>query len=850
MLASLNHPNIAAIYGLEKSDGTAAIVMELVEGPTLADRIAKGPIPLDEALPIARQIAEALEAAHEQGIIHRDLKPANIKLRSDGTVKVLDFGLAKALDPPGAMSPSVTQSPTITSPAMLTGVGVMLGTAAYMSPEQARGKPVDKRTDIWAFGCVLYEMLTGRPAFAGETVSDTIAAILEREPSWAALPAATPPTILVSSQRCLHKDPKQRLRDIGDARIELDSLSQPDGRLETVSARVRPGRPWLFYVALMAVSALAAIGIERLFFDIGGSTAEPAKPAMVLARATADDGITTNPALSSDGALLAYASDRAGMDNLDIWVQQTAGSAPFQLTHEAVDEIEPAFSPDGSRLAYRSERDGGGIYIVPTFGGQEPRLLVTGGRRPRFSPDGHFIAYWTGTNVGFADSSGSYRTFVIPASGGAAREIGGFTGARYPVWSPDGQSLLLLGSRDPRPLAATYDWWRAPIDGAAPIRVRANELLRRAGIAFDSGNIAPDDWRGDRVLLSDTTYLWSVRLDSGTTTASSVDRLTFGTNRDIQATTAASGLIAFSSASVTNSVWALPIDPVRGVVTGAPRRLTAGAGFDARPSATRDGQLVAYRTEIPRPSILIRNLKTQSIIDVGVPGSGFGPAISPDGTYVAYEDGGGVQVVSTRGGAPRTLCQPCRIGDWSADSRAMVVVKGENNAGRLTWIRLSDGSMRDLIVSADQTVNRPFPSPDGRLLAFRRGVSGGDAIMVAPLGTAATCPAAGVDRARSTGDGCPAVWVVARRNPGVLRERAGRDTVLVRPACRSNQRGPNRRTFRRPPFSRRSYWIHKRSQCIVHRPRQRHRRWCLLLRSQRLVSEHLDDVGPVAFGAP
>ena len=162
VLASLNHPNIAAIYGLEKIDGTAAIVMELVEGPTLADRIAKGPIPLDEALPIARQIAEALEAAHEQGIIHRDLKPANIKLRSDGTVKVLDFGLAKALDPPGAMSPSVTQSPTITSPAVLTGVGVLLGTPAYMSPEQARGQALDKRTDIWSFGCVLYEMLTGR----------------------------------------------------------------------------------------------------------------------------------------------------------------------------------------------------------------------------------------------------------------------------------------------------------------------------------------------------------------------------------------------------------------------------------------------------------------------------------------------------------------------------------------------------------------------------------------------------------------------------------------------------------------------------------------------------------------
>ena len=189
VLASLNHPNIAQLYGLEKSAGITALVMELVEGSTLADRIAQGPIPLEEALPIARQITEALEAAHDQGIIHRDLKPANIKIRPDGTVKVLDFGLAKAFEPAGAIDAS--QSPTITSPAM-TRLGVILGTAVYMSPEQARGKPVDKRTDIWAFGCVLCEMLTGRAVFAGDTVSDTIAAVLEREPDWSAVPDGTP----------------------------------------------------------------------------------------------------------------------------------------------------------------------------------------------------------------------------------------------------------------------------------------------------------------------------------------------------------------------------------------------------------------------------------------------------------------------------------------------------------------------------------------------------------------------------------------------------------------------------------------------------------------------------------
>src|SRR5262249_4270651 len=194
LLATLNHPHIAAIYGIEEAEGVRALVLELVEGPTLADRIAQGPIPPDEALPIARQIAEALEAAHEHGVIHRDLKPANIKVKPDGTVKVLDFGLAKLNEPTGSNDPNVTalsMSPTITSPALMTGVGVLLGTAAYMSPEQAKGRPADKRSDIWAFGCVMYEMLTGKRAFEGEDVGDTLAGILRGEPHWNALPGHT-----------------------------------------------------------------------------------------------------------------------------------------------------------------------------------------------------------------------------------------------------------------------------------------------------------------------------------------------------------------------------------------------------------------------------------------------------------------------------------------------------------------------------------------------------------------------------------------------------------------------------------------------------------------------------------
>jgi serine/threonine protein kinase len=230
VLASLNHPHIAHIYGLEESNGTRALVMELVEGETLADRITHGPIPVDEAIPIARQIAEALEAAHEHGIIHRDLKPANIKVRDDGTVKVLDFGLAKLAESTTAsVNPTgLSASPTITSPALMTGVGVLLGTAAYMSPEQAKGKPADKRSDIWAFGCVLYEMLTGKRCFDGEDVTDTIANVLKAQPAWNALPGTTPPTLRMFLRQCLHKDPKQRLGDIREMRLAMEGAFDSD----------------------------------------------------------------------------------------------------------------------------------------------------------------------------------------------------------------------------------------------------------------------------------------------------------------------------------------------------------------------------------------------------------------------------------------------------------------------------------------------------------------------------------------------------------------------------------------------------------------------------------------------
>jgi serine/threonine-protein kinase len=258
LLAALNHPNIAAIHGLEEAGGKPFLVLELVAGEDLAERLKRGPLAVDDAVEVARQVAEALEEAHERGVVHRDLKPANVKLTPDGKVKVLDFGLAKAWVGEGApgSAADLSQSPTLAHTG--TAAGMILGTAAYMSPEQARGKPVDKRADVWAFGALLHELLTGRPLFTGETVSDVLAAVLTREPDWAALPAATPRSVRLLLQRCLERDPKRRLRDIGEARI---ALAQPFEAAAPVEATARgPWPRWLFPGALAAAALAFAAG--------------------------------------------------------------------------------------------------------------------------------------------------------------------------------------------------------------------------------------------------------------------------------------------------------------------------------------------------------------------------------------------------------------------------------------------------------------------------------------------------------------------------------------------------------------------------------------------------------------
>jgi serine/threonine-protein kinase len=363
-LAALNHPNIAQIYGVELTAGIRALIMELVEGPTLADRIARGAIPMDEALPIARQIAEALEAAHDQGIIHRDLKPANIKLRPDGTVKVLDFGLAKALEPAGASGTEVTSSPTITSPAM-TQVGMILGTAAYMSPEQAKGRPADKRSDVWAFGAVLYEMLAGQRAFKGDDVAETLAAVLRQQLEWAALPPATPDSVRRLIARCLDRDVRRRLRDVGEARIVLENPQQAQEHAPGVPAAVPPRPLWRRAIpaVLSAIAAAALTSAAVLYVRPPAPLVVARFPLMVfdgqpLAPQTARQAV----ALSPDGTLIAFTT----IGQLHLRALSVPEARPVASADANMALTSPVFSPDSRSLAFWS---GGAFKRIPVTGG-------------------------------------------------------------------------------------------------------------------------------------------------------------------------------------------------------------------------------------------------------------------------------------------------------------------------------------------------------------------------------------------------------------------------------------------------------------------------------------------------
>jgi eukaryotic-like serine/threonine-protein kinase len=575
-LAALNHPNIAAIYGLEESAGLSALVMELVEGEDLSQRIARGPIPLDEALPIAKQIADALEAAHEQGIIHRDLKPANIKVRADGTVKVLDFGLAKAMEPAAGSSSSMSMSPTLTTPAMMTGVGMILGTAAYMSPEQAKGRAADKRSDVWAFGCVVFEMLSQHRAFAGEDVSDTLAGILRGEPNWAALPARVPAQVRGILERCLDKDRRTRIPDMSVVRYLLATAPAAATAAPLPSARAR-------IVAWTVAAAFAAAFVVVLW----SPWRKPPPPPPV-----------TRFTIAPPGALLSAATT----------------SGPI------------AISPDGRRIAFVAQSDSGTRMLqVRELDRFEPRWLretegtggVSGAGYPFFSADGQ--------SIGFVAGSAIKR---VPVGGGPAATISQFTGAwRGATWLPDDTIVVSLESPERTGL------FRVPATGGAitPVaQVEKGELAYRWPDALPGGKAivfanqpGGDSSAGSIVLLRLDTHERRVLVEGG-----SYPRYV------------SSGHIVFAR---NGTLLAVPFDLATLRVTGAPVPMVphvtmATTTGQAQYDVSQSGTLVyANLSDENGPSLVWVDRKG-GVQPIPVPPQGYEhPRLSPDGQRLAVD---------------------------------------------------------------------------------------------------------------------------------------------------------------------------------------------------------------------
>jgi serine/threonine-protein kinase len=700
VLAALNHPQIASIYGLEEKDGTQALVLELVPGETLAECLARGPIPIEEALEIARQMADALAAAHEKRIVHRDLKPANVKWTPEGKVKLLDFGLARALTPDPS-SADLSTSPTVTAPA--TKDGVVLGTAAYMSPEQARGKAVDRRADIWAWGCVLYEMLAGGRAFAGESISDTLAAVLTREPDWSALPAETPASVVRVLKRCLDRDVRTRFHDVADARIELDESPEPHAVTAPAPPKMsRRAAPWL---AAVLLGVAAAAGWWQTLRQPASPPARIARLAVPLAEADRipfDDMPVFD--ISRDGRQLVYISDRGDGRRLYLRAMEQREAKPIAGTDGA---FSPFFSPDGRSIGFfaggklkKVSADGG--VAIPLADSVNPRGAVwLPDDTIVFSPD------FTSGLKRVAARGGSVETLTTPDVKKGERthrwpaELpgGGLLFAIGTLASPDNFDGARIACLDPksgriRVLLENASMARRVPDGRLVV-VRAGSL---AAVSFDSDR---REVRGEPVTLLESAAgdrssgisYWSATPD-GTLVylAASVgvgERSLVLTDRKGEARplpfprhpyhfprfSPDGKRLAVSIGSGRNAdddIW------ICDIAAGSLTRLTFG-NMGVCPVWSPDGKRVAFSTSRDRQSVWSRN----------VDGSGKEEALEP----------GGNQHVPSH---------------WAPDGRTLAVIKGFPAAD--IWLLPLEGKPEARLFQPDGY--GPIFSPDGRWIVY------------------------------------------------------------------------------------------------------------------------------------
>ncbi len=730
VLASLNHPNIAAIYGVEGAADATALVLELVDGPTLADLIAKGPIPLDEALPIARQIADALEAAHERDVIHRDLKPANVKVRRDGTVKVLDFGLAKTLDDGATASSSAPQSAPITTPAM-TEAGMILGTAAYMSPEQSRGGVVDRRSDVWAFGCVLYEMLTGRRAFEGEDLSDTLVAVRKAEPAWSALPPATPDSIRRLLRRCLAKDRKTRLPDIGSARLDIDeALAAPaDDRPAAAASQPRWVRGWVWVPALVALTAVLAGGAMWL------AMREPPSGPIRLTIGLPDPTLTGasinnwDMAISPDGQRVVYLAGEGS--SLQLYLRPL-DQLQAKMLPAGDDVVSPFFSPDGEWIGFVEESAGPMEAVMK-------RMAITGGTPVTIAPvAGIRGASWSsdGTIV-FATLDVKSGLLRVPVAGGtpepitAPPDVG--TDYYYPEVLPGGRAVLYTIVRP-----------RQGGSSSGPFQVAVLDLsTREQKVLIEGGSNARYSTSGHLVYAVEGT-LRAVPFDLRTLQvrgdpAPVLDGVVTKPPGVADFAVAQNGTLVYRTGSVFGQgartlVW-VDRQGREEPVPAPPRRYS-------HLSLSPDGAQVALDVQDQQNDIWIWNFDRQILSRASFDAAPEGSTVwTPDGKRIAYtrvgDNSGLYWQMADGSGSPERLTRSDRPQiptGFSPDGHSLIFSEPLAAPRDLATVGMTGERATELLLG-----NTPFDetggdiSPDGRWLAYESNESGKREIFVRPF---------------------------------------------------------------------------------------------------------------------